>query len=710
MAFEPISAEDMWEESASKASQSTPFPSRCGSSSSGIDVCSSASSTRSSVSTSFFDEPLEACVRTSQEISVEYAKRMDALYDEMHALYVSPASESIRLLEEKNYQLTVKTTWLSLEEKAQLANEVGATVSSSILNQCCPACLLAEHRRLEIVEAMRDRVGSTCRDWLEAGVTDVPSLVGSLDEACRDVVTCDDQVCEGFKSIMEERDALRELTRDLRNEIQELRGGLRVFCRIRPPRREGKDPLELLELDVSTCGTRVVVPDSRRTEFNFAFVFPPSSTQEDVFAEVSPVIKALTSNIQGQLANGMASPLRPHRPRGCTNLCIFAYGQTGTGKTHILEGGVSEEDRGLVPRALELLFAEVDRLNASQRSISGRKLSIALCVVEVYNENVRDLLCEGAADNRLEVKLVPRRSRGQPSKAADPDHSPIALSSPGNTSSFGGAGGGLLETGLFGDTVYLPGVTVHIAESLESAHELLSKARANRAVGQNRLNPRSSRSHLVVTAAVLASPPQRIVGRVWFVDLAGSERLKTSGEWCNSDTPLKRASTAGNLDRASSGVKSESSYINQSLTSLGNVLSGLRESSDCEEDRQQPYIPYRGSKLTFLLQDALGGKASKVLMFSTLSSNLSDQSETLSTLNYAGRAATSVRSSRTRKSTSSRCSTTPGLNDSNLSTWSTPNSKKSGSTTPRGSSTRPPSSSNPKKKKHFSLYKQLLGP
>ncbi|KAF4685819.1 hypothetical protein FOZ62_011807, partial [Perkinsus olseni] len=155
---------------------------------------------------------------------------------------------------------------------------------------------------------------------------------------------------------------------------------------------------------------------------------------------------------------------------------------------------------------------------------------------------------------------------------------------------------------------------------------------------------------------------------------------------------------------------SESSYINQSLTSLGNVLSGLRESSDCEEDRQQPYIPYRGSKLTFLLQDALGGKASKVLMFSTLSSNLSDQSETLSTLNYAGRAATTVRSSRTRKSTSSRCSTTPGLNDSNLSTWSTPNSKKSGSTTPRGSSTKPPSSSNPKKKKHFSLYKQLLGP
>ncbi|KAF4748945.1 hypothetical protein FOZ62_028007, partial [Perkinsus olseni] len=540
MAFEPISAEDMWEESASKASQSTPFPSRCGSSS-GIDVCSSASSTRSSVSTSFFDEPLEACVRTSQEISVEYAKRMDALYDEMHALYVSPVAESTRLLEEKNYQLTLKTTWLALEEKAQLANDVAATLSTSILNQCCPACLLAEHRRQGIVGAMRDRVGSTCRDWLEAGITDVPSLVGSLDEACRDVVTCDDQVCEGLKSIMEERDALRELTRDLRNE--ELRGGLRVFCRIRPPRREGKDPLELLELGVSTCGTRVVVPDSRRTEFNFDFVFPPSSTQEDVFAEVSPVIKALTSNIQGQLANGMASPLRPHGPRGCTNLCIFAYGQTGTGKTHTLEGGVSEEDRGLVPRALELLFAEVDRLNSSQRSISGRKLSIALCVVEVYNENVRDLLGEGATDNRLEVgaasnlavnvlrqvKLVPRRSRGQPSKAADPDHSPIALSSPGNTSSFGGAGGGLLETGLFGDTVYLPGVT-------------------------NRLNPRSSRSHLVVTAAVLASPPQRIVGRVWFVDLAGSERLKTSGEWSNSDTPLKRASTAGNLDRSSSGA------------------------------------------------------------------------------------------------------------------------------------------------------------
>ncbi|EER18382.1 kinesin heavy chain, putative [Perkinsus marinus ATCC 50983] len=536
--------------------------------------------------------------------------------------------ESTRRLKENNQRLAVDNAWHALEGKGQLASEVASVVSSSVLQQCCPACLLEDEKRHEIVAAMREKVAligaeregepssqveGCCREWMKAGHADVPSLVSSLGQACRDVVTCDDRVCEGLKSIMKERDALRELTRNLRNEIQDLRGGLRVFCRIRPPRTGQKEEsLELLELDVSTCGTRIVVPDSRRTEYNFDFVFPPSSTQEDVFAEVSPVMEALTSNIQAQLADGTTSPLRQqNRMRGgCTNLCIFAYGQTGTGKTHTLEGGTTEADRGLIPRALELLFAEVDRLNNSmKRATADRRLSIALCVVEVYNENVRDLLSGGSSDNRLEV---------------------------------------------------------HTASSLESAHALLKKARANRAVGQNRLNPRSSRSHLIVTAAVVLSPPQRIVGRVWFVDLAGSERLKTSGDWTNVGTPLKRASTAGNLDQFLSAAKSESSYINQSLTSLGNVLSGLRESSDCEDDRAQPYIPYRGSKLTFLLQGALGDKASKVLMFSTLSSNLSDQSETLSTLNYAGRAATSVRSSCNRKSTTSKCSTTPGLNDSNL--------------------------------------------
>lgn len=146
-------------------------------------------------------------------------------------------------------------------------------------------------------------------------------------------------------------------------------------------------------------------------------------------------MEALTSNIQAQLADGTTSPLRQqNRMRGgCTNLCIFAYGQTGTGedvlelplhvpfaittascglawyagKTHTLEGGTTEADRGLIPRALELLFAEVDRLNNStKRATANRRLSIALCVVEVYNENVRDLLSEGSSDNRLEVGVA----------------------------------------------------------------------------------------------------------------------------------------------------------------------------------------------------------------------------------------------------------------------------------------------------------------
>ncbi|KAF4678111.1 Protein arginine N-methyltransferase 5 [Perkinsus chesapeaki] len=690
------SSSSLWEddEDVSQTTHlSTPRTSSSSSQYGTIDVCSSSGF--SSVSTSIFDEPLAACVRTSQEISVEYAKRIDVLYAEMTDLY-----GRMRQLKERNRVLERKATWLASDEKLRIAGEVATAVSSSLVEHACPRCLLDEQRMQEINQTLQKTIPRACQDACQTG-SSVSSLAASLAAACRDAVECNDQVCEGLTKVLEERDSLRELTRSLRNEVRKCRADV-----------SHADPWGRFKSFEEGLESSVGYGRLGQEALSQLKLFPSTSTQEDIFAEVAPVIEALSSNIQAHLATavgGLSAPLR--RTRGCTNLCVFAYGQTG--KTHTLEGGQHPNEQGLLPRSLELLFAEIGRLNSSQKpSFGGRKLSVALCVVEVYNENVRDLLSEGSLDNnKLEVKLVPRRSWPQQARAADSDTSPIALSSPGDTTNGNGCrGGSLLETGLFGDTVYLPGVTVHTAATLESAHQLLSKARASRAVGQNRLNPRSSRSHLVVTAAVVAAP-QRIVGRLWFVDLAGSERLKTSGEWvaASGGSPLKRASTAGNLDPSSGGGKSESSYINQSLTSLGNVLSGLRESSDCEDDAgPQPYIPYRGSKLTFLLQDALGGRSSKVLMFSTLSSNLSDQSETLSTLNFAGRAATSVRSSRTKKSpATSKCSTTPGLNDSTMSAWSTPNSAKK-PTTPRSATAKPPSSV--KKKKHFNLYKQLLGP
>mmetsp|Transcript_32363 Transcript_32363/g.77692 ORF Transcript_32363/g.77692 Transcript_32363/m.77692 type:complete len:709 (+) Transcript_32363:35-2161(+) len=335
---------------------------------------------------------------------------------------------------------------------------------------------------------------------------------------------------------------LEHEVRVLRNSLQELKGSVRVLCRMRPPNRGDGTA-------VTQDGKSLVLRPpqfDRDMEFSFDKVFGVASQQAEVYKEVEGLVRSTLD--------------------GFTSM-IFAYGQTGSGKTFTIDG--TTEQPGVQRRALEQLLCTCPP-----------DCSIAMSVVEVYNDAVRDLL----GGNPKELMDVRQSAEGIPE-------------APGSVSMFG--------------CVSVPGLCCQTVASEEEAQDLLATARANRAVGSTQLNARSSRSHLILSLAVVRSLSGVPVGFLHLCDLAGSERTK--------------------LSLAEGDRMKEANHINKSLSALGDVLHALANKSS--------HVPYRNSKLTSLLRDCLGGN-SKVLMLAQASSDACDLSETFSTLSFAARVKT----------------------------------------------------------------------
>ena len=159
------------------------------------------------------------------------------------------------------------------------------------------------------------------------------------------------------------------------NSLQELKGNIRVYCRVRPlSQREGEG--EQSSVSVTDAGSLTVVNPEKRSSHQFEFeqVFSPASTQAEVFAEVSELV---TSVLDG------------------FNVCIFAYGQTGSGKTHTMQG--PRDDAGVNVRALDRLFAV-----ASERDVDTA-YDIRISLLEIYCEKIQDLL---SPDGSVPLKAV----------------------------------------------------------------------------------------------------------------------------------------------------------------------------------------------------------------------------------------------------------------------------------------------------------------
>ncbi|XP_054456823.1 kinesin-like protein KIF11 isoform X2 [Anoplopoma fimbria] len=308
------------------------------------------------------------------------------------------------------------------------------------------------------------------------------------------------------------------------------------------------------EVNVKTGGMN---DKASRKTYTFDMVFGPAAKQIEVYRSV--VCPILDEVIMGY------------------NCTVFAYGQTGTGKTFTMEGERSQDEEftweedplaGIIPRTLHQIFEKL--------SENGTEFSVKVSLLEIYNEELFDLLSPSEdVTERLQLFDDPRNKRGVVVK-------------------------GLEE------------ITVH---NKDEVYQILERGSAKRRTASTLMNAYSSRSHSVFSVTIhmkeITMDGEELVkiGKLNLVDLAGSENIGRSG------AVDKRAREAGN--------------INQSLLTLGRVITALVE--------KRPHIPYRESKLTRILQDSLGGRT-KTSIIATVSPSSSNLEETLSTLEYASRA------------------------------------------------------------------------
>ncbi|KAI9926360.1 kinesin-like nuclear fusion protein [Aspergillus wentii] len=392
------------------------------------------------------------------------------------------------------------------------------------------------------IRALKARI-----EFLESGREEQSQAFEQINQRMMDAAA----ETEETKEKLRKEETLR---RKLHNQVQELKGNIRVFCRVRPPLKEESvtsvAQIQYPDESEDSKEISIIGPEEKsslgavsRKNSNFSYdrVFGPSTQNAEVFEEISQLVQ---SALDGY------------------NVCIFCYGQTGSGKTHTM----SSLD-GMIPRAVHQIYA-----TAQQLEEKGWTYTMEGNFVEVYNENLNDLL--GNADE-LDKKKHEIRHDMQRCKTIITDITTVRLESP------------------------------------EMVESLLKRAAANRSVAATKANERSSRSHSVFILKLIGQNSvtgERSEGTLNLVDLAGSERLSHSG--------------------ATGERLKETQNINRSLSCLGDVISALGQG------REGAHIPYRNSKLTYLLQFSLGGN-SKTLMFVMVSPLQAHLAETLTSLKFA---------------------------------------------------------------------------
>jgi hypothetical protein len=351
----------------------------------------------------------------------------------------------------------------------------------------------------------------------------------------------------------------------------------RVVVRVRPPlAREfsGENFLTTVVVDEDRSGLTLyeyfnidLVEEERLADyaadpgnsvphrFTFDTVYDDQSTQEEIYLGTAQ--ESVLSTIEG------------------FNNTIMAYGQTGTGKTHTMEGfkyNGTDPQRGIIPRAIDEIFKYIE---CKERE--DTKFMVRASYLQIYNESISDLL----RPERYNLNIREDVKKG----------------------------------------IFVDGLSEWAVRNPSEIYSLLMKGANSRATAATNMNDVSSRSHAVFILIIermklngdedLTSREIR-VGKLNLVDLAGSERVRVTG------------ATGQRLE--------ECKKINKSLSCLGNVISSLTDSKG-----PKSYIPYRDSKLTRLLEDSLGGNC-KTTMMAMISPAVEAFSESLSSLKFAHRA------------------------------------------------------------------------
>eukprot|EP00944_MAST-04C_sp_MAST-4C-sp1_P015463 g15463.t1 len=359
-------------------------------------------------------------------------------------------------------------------------------------------------------------------------------------------------------------------------------GRVKVAVRCRPPFEDELEengdffPIVNCPKDEQTPRIELFLGGKSRRNFYYDHVFGPDAEQLDVYDKVAgPIVHGALNGLNG---------------------AVFAYGQTGTGKTYTMGilDELEETSLGIIPRSLRHVFGHIDA------NSENSKWTVTVSFLQIYLENVQDLLAASAnevplgSENDAEVPVLGAslKIRENPSQG-----------------------------------FYVEGLQKYVVESVQETIELINFGLRNRVMAPTLMNTTSSRSHTVLTLEIEhvdigdrgavagydiggAKKFRRILrGKLLLVDLAGSERVR------------RTTSQGARLEEAKS--------INQSLSALGNVVAALA-------DPNAPHIPFRDSNLTKLAQNSLGGNANTALI-ATIGPAMENNSETLSTLMFASR-------------------------------------------------------------------------
>jgi hypothetical protein len=337
---------------------------------------------------------------------------------------------------------------------------------------------------------------------------------------------------------------------------------VQVSVRVRPFLDDvKKDPTSPIESIDKKRNVINILKEYDKKTYTYDHIYPMESNQSEIFEETSKeVVKSVLKGYNGT---------------------IFAYGQTGTGKTYTMVGDFkNQKDKGIIPRAFDYIFEQT-------KQDKEHKYNILISFIQIYIEQIQDLLDPSKKDIRIRE---------------DPDNG-----------------------------VYLEGVTWVKVSSTDECSQVFLKGEENRATHSTLMNAHSSRSHAILIAKIqkniilskekidelskesnekIKAERNMTTGSLYLVDLAGSERVKKTN--------------------AREMRLEEAKKINFSLLILGKCINALAEG-------KQTYISYRESKLTRLLQESLGGNA-KTSLIVTISPSNYNADESISSLNFASRA------------------------------------------------------------------------
>mmetsp|Transcript_12113 Transcript_12113/g.23017 ORF Transcript_12113/g.23017 Transcript_12113/m.23017 type:complete len:879 (+) Transcript_12113:141-2777(+) len=474
---------------------------------------------------------LRVATEGGEQVASATAAATSKAKQESEQLWLAEKEVLMSMMEEKETQvesLQSETTGLKVQiselrstiEVLESGQKGGAEHAQVIQKQLTEAnnqlkALQASKAQAEEQAALRLRIVNSTAGSLRAAAKSLSrehaalrAQQAQLAEAVPEMLAHVQEEVEGFMASvdMASVEQLRALyqaevvaRKKLHNELVDLRGNIRVFCRVRPLLGGETGDGEFGPVVRFPIGNeKITVKSDKRDEKTFTYerVFRPDEDQPAVFAEIQALI---TSVMDGY------------------NVTIFAYGQTGSGKTHTMAG--THDNPGVNIRALRELFG------VSEERKEDYRTTISASYLEIYNENIYDLLAPNPKAQALEVK-----------------HSGV-------------------------DGIEVAGLSSRPVTTVEDVVKTIESGNRNRSTFSTNMNEHSSRSHSmlsILVQSVNVHTDQAIRGKIHLVDLAGSERLSRTD------------ATGDRLKEAQS--------INKSLSALGDVIASL-----AKRDKHVPF-------------------------------------------------------------------------------------------------------------------------